>query len=90
MLEKEILINNQSGLHARPAAVFVKTAQQFEANITICLKDKTVNAKSLLHILTLGADKGSTIIIRAEGNDEEDAIHALQKTLLSDEFLEKA
>ena len=83
MVSKKVKISNATGLHARPASNFVKTAMQFESAITISLNGNTVNAKSLLHILTLGANKGAEITIQAEGVDEEAAVDALVMLLNS-------
>ncbi|MEN8240525.1 MAG: HPr family phosphocarrier protein [Chloroflexota bacterium] len=83
MLTKKVTITNETGLHARPASEFVKTAKQFKSEISVSLVDKKVNAKSLIHLLTLGADQGATIEIHADGTDEEAAIEALIKSLNS-------
>ncbi len=79
----EVLITNKSGLHARPASLFVQEANKYKSEIEINCKDKTVNAKSILSILGLGANKGSTIVISAEGEDAGVALSGLK------EFLEK-
>ena len=68
MEQAKVLIHHESGLHARPAAQFVKLAKQFSSNITVSNKGKTVNAKSMVLILTLGVDKGSEIEIAAAGD----------------------
>ncbi len=77
MEEKEVTIKNETGLHARPATVFVKKASSFTADIKISKDDKTVNAKSIMGVMSLGAGKGSKVNIRAEGEDEKEAIEAL-------------
>jgi phosphocarrier protein len=76
------------GLHARPAALFVQTAKRFTCNV-LCTKDgREADAKSILGILTLGANKGAVVTIRAEGEDEADAVAAL-KRLVEDNFGEE-
>ena len=85
MVEKETTIGPQEGLHARPAAQFVKTAKGFSSEIMIVKGDKEANAKSSMKIMTLGAKKGEEIVIRAEGNDAEEAVKALVEMISQDE-----
>ncbi|QJC33054.1 HPr family phosphocarrier protein [Enterobacteriaceae endosymbiont of Donacia semicuprea] len=81
MLEKEIIINNNNGFHTRPAALFVKEAKNFVSNITITSNGRTVNAKSLFKIQTLGLTKGTLIILKVSGKDEKNAIEHLIKII---------
>lgn len=81
MITQTAKVTNAAGLHARPAAVFVKEANKYQAKITVRYNQKTVNAKSLLSILTLGADQGTTIEIAADGADEQAALTALLAVL---------
>lgn len=81
MLQKEITINNSHGFHTRPAALFVKEAKNFISDITITSKGKTVNAKSLFKIQTLGLTKGTLIILKTSGIDEKNAIEHLTKII---------
>ena len=85
MQEIKLTINHKVGLHARPASVFVQTATKFSSDIEITYGDKTVNAKSILAVLTLGAHQGAEIIIKAEGPDADEALKAL-KDLVQDNF----
>ena len=85
MVEKETTIGPQEGLHARPAAQFVKTAKGFSSEIMIVKGDKEANAKSSMKIMILGAKKGDEIVIRAEGNDAEEAVEALVELISQDE-----
>jgi phosphotransferase system HPr (HPr) family protein len=85
MVEKETTIGPQEGLHARPAAQFVKTAKGFSSEIMIVKGDKEANAKSSMKIMTLGAKKGDEVVIRAEGNDAEEAVEALVDLISQDE-----
>lgn len=77
MPEREAKIVNKLGIHARPAAEIVKTAGKFKSSITIVRDDLEVNAKSIMGVMMLAAEFGSTIVIRALGEDAEAAIDAL-------------
>ena len=77
MLETRLTISHKVGLHARPAALFVKTAQEFQADVTLEKDGQEVNAKGILGILTLGVNQGDTVTLRASGSDEEEAVEAL-------------
>ena len=80
-VEKKITIRNETGLHARPAALFVQIANKFESSITIIKDDQTVNGKSIMGILMLAAEKGSRISIIADGKDAEEAVVELSEIL---------
>ena len=84
MISKEVLINNQVGLHTRPATFFIQKANEFKSSIWIEKDDRRVNAKSLLGVLSLGIVKGTTITIIADGADQEEAIETLSKLIDSD------
>ena len=73
----ELVIENQSGLHARPAAAFVKMANNFRAEITVTKDGESVNGKSIMGLMMLAAASGTTISISAEGEDASAAILAL-------------
>ncbi|MGA2083420.1 MAG: HPr family phosphocarrier protein [Holophaga sp.] len=77
MPEIRLTITNAVGLHARPAALFVQEANKFAADITVLLGEEQADAKSILDLLLLGAGKGCTISVRAEGPDAEAALAAL-------------
>ena len=77
MVQKEFIINNKLGLHARPAALFVKVSNRFESEIWVEKDDEQVNGKSIMGVLTLAAEFGSELTVRAEGTDAEDAVTAL-------------
>jgi len=79
MPEIKLTITHKVGLHARPASIFVKTAAEFSSDIEVTHGDKTVNAKSILAVLTLGAHQGSEIVVKAEGDDAQDALSALEE-----------
>ena len=77
MCVKDVLIQNQVGLHARPATFFIQKANEFKSQIWVEKEERRVNAKSLLGVLSLGIVGGTTIRIIADGNDEETAVNAL-------------
>ncbi|MPW24820.1 HPr family phosphocarrier protein [Alkalibaculum sp. M08DMB] len=79
MVYKKIIIGNKSGLHARPASLFVELANKFKSEIFIKKENTTVNAKSIMGVMTLGVRKDTEIIIEAIGSDEEEALDALVK-----------
>lgn len=81
VVEKKIVIKNKTGLHARPAAIFVQIANKFDSEISVKRGNQTVNGKSIMGILMLAAGKGSKILIKAEGLDSEAAVNALEKLL---------
>jgi phosphotransferase system HPr (HPr) family protein len=85
MAERETTVGPKEGLHARPAAQFVKKAKQFSSDIVVIKSDKEANAKSSLKVMTLGAKKGDSITIRAEGEDAEEAVEALAELISADE-----
>ncbi|HWQ78424.1 MAG TPA: HPr family phosphocarrier protein [Anaerovoracaceae bacterium] len=85
MLELNLILNNKSGLHARPASLFTKEASKYSSTITVVKDGKEYNAKSILHILGMGAVKGTKLTIIAEGADEKAAIDSL-KVLADQDF----
>ncbi|UCD23354.1 MAG: HPr family phosphocarrier protein [Gemmatimonadota bacterium] len=76
-VERKVTIVNRLGLHARPAAEFVKVASKFEAEITVSKDSMEVNGKSILGVMTLAAECGSQLVLRATGADAETALDAL-------------
>jgi phosphocarrier protein len=85
MQRKEFFIQNKVGLHARPAAVLVQTANRFKSNITIAKDGRVVSAKSIIGVLSLGAEKGSVITVETEGVDEQEAMKSIE-TLVNENF----
>lgn len=83
MYVKEVVVQNQVGLHARPATFFIQCANEFRASIWIEEGEKRVNAKSLLGVLSLGVVGGTKIRIIADGLDEEEAVGKLVKLVES-------
>ncbi|MEX1186544.1 MAG: HPr family phosphocarrier protein [Gemmatimonadaceae bacterium] len=88
MIERQVQIMNRLGLHARPAAEIVKTAAKFQSNITLTRDDLEVNGKSIMGVMMLAAEFGSTITLRADGSDEEQAVEALA-ALVTTKFRER-
>ena len=84
LISKEVLVNNQVGLHARPATFFIQKANEFKSSIWIEKEDRRVNAKSLLGVLSLGIVKGTEVKIVADGVDESSAIQTLSELIDSD------
>ena len=77
MVKKEVSVQNKTGLHARPASEFVKKASTFKSSIFIEFKDWSINAKSIVGILSAGIGYGSKLVLTAEGEDEEEALRVL-------------
>jgi phosphocarrier protein len=82
---KEATVNNQVGLHARPATFFIQKANEFKSSIWVEKDERRVNAKSLLGVLSLGIIKGTSINLIADGVDEKEAVEALVE-LISGNF----
>ena len=77
MPSKEITVSNKLGIHARPAAQFVKTASEFEAEILVEKDGEEVNGKSIMGLMMLAAGQGSVLKLIAEGADAEEALQSL-------------
>ena len=89
MIERTVTIANKNGLHARPAAEIVKTAAKFKSEITLVRDDLEVNGKSIMGVMMLAAEYGSSLVLRADGNDAEEAVSALSQ-LIESKFGESA
>ena len=83
-IEKVITIKNKSGLHARPAALFVQIANKYDSSIAVRKGKQEVNGKSIMGIMMLAAGKGDKVSICADGDDAEEALRELESLLLSD------
>ena len=79
----ELILQNKTGLHARPASQFVQEASKFKSRLNIIKDGDKFNAKSIMAILSMGAGKGTKLIIEAEGEDEKEAAQALKNLLNS-------
>ncbi len=84
MYSQEAVVNNQVGLHARPATFFIQKANEFKCAIWVEREERKVNAKSLLGVLSLGIVKGTAINLIADGSDEKEAVDALVGLISSD------
>jgi len=84
MVKRKLIIQNKYGLHARPAVEFVQIASKYDADITISKDGVEVNGKSMMGVLMLAADKGSEVILKAEGKDEDELIEALSELLMKE------
>ncbi|MBD3297272.1 MAG: HPr family phosphocarrier protein [candidate division Zixibacteria bacterium] len=77
MTERAVTVTNPLGVHARPSALLVQTASKFQSDIWFVKDGQEVNGKSMLGVMTLAAEMGSTVVIRANGPDEERAVEEL-------------
>jgi len=85
MPEITLTVHHEVGLHARPASQFVQIAKRFASDITVAHGEREANAKSILGVLTLGANQGAVITVRADGEDADQALAALE-VLVADNF----
>lgn len=83
MIRKPMTVQLASGLEARPVAVLVQVASQYESKIYVEIDNKKVNAKSIMGMMTLGLNTGESVVVSAEGTDEEAAIENIEKYLSS-------
>ena len=81
MIVRKLIIKNEYGLHARPAALFVQTASGYDAEVTISKDGLEVNGKSIMGVMMLAAEMGSEIILKVEGKEEKESIQALTNLL---------
>ncbi len=79
MVEKEILVTNPKGIHARPSALIAKTAMQFSSEITLIKDDVVADARNVMNLLMLSASFGSLLRLRVSGEDEQAAADAIEK-----------
>ena len=83
MFSKEVVVQNQVGLHARPATFFIQKANEFKSSVWVEKDERKVNAKSLLGVLSLGITKGTSIALIADGADEQEAVTTLVNLIAS-------
>jgi len=83
-VRKEVTIKNPQGLHARPAALFVQITSKFNSDVSIEKAGERVNGKSIMGILTLGAQKDCYVIIEAIGDDDQEVVDALEELLIKE------
>lgn len=82
-MERKITIQNETGIHARPAGLIVKEAAKFKSSITIEKDGKEYNAKSIMSLMAMAAAKGEEITIKANGEDEQEALSAIADFILT-------
>jgi phosphocarrier protein len=80
-IERTVTIGSTSGLHARPAAIFVQNAKGFQCQVTLSKNEKTANAKSILSVLALGVEQGDQVVLKTDGDDAVPAIDKLASLL---------
>lgn len=83
MLSKDVIVNNGTGLHARPATLLVKKASSFKSDVSIEFNGKKANVKSLIGVLSLGVTKGANITVVASGDDEALAVEEIANLIAS-------
>ncbi len=86
MIEKSFTITNKLGIHARPAGLLVKTCSRYKSSAFISNEGHEVNAKSIMGVLMLGAAFGSAIHLRLDGEDEQEAMQALEDLIVNRHF----
>jgi len=87
-IKRVVVVPNKQGMHARPAEMFVRRAQQFQSKIEIVREGYRIEAKSIMNLLTLGAAQGTELTLEAEGSDAQEAVDALAEVIEKD-FLEE-
>lgn len=83
-VQRTVVISNPQGLHARPAELLARLAMQFESEVEVIRDDQCVDAKSILHVLTLGAGQGAEIVLQARGADAQQAVEAIARLVQND------
>ena len=83
MTDKEVIITNDTGLHSRPADLFVRTAKLYDSRITLFKGEKSADAKNIIKVILLNASQGTVIRIEADGRDEDDALKDLTSLIES-------
>jgi phosphocarrier protein HPr len=81
MAQKTFTVTAETGIHARPATLLVQTASKFDSDVHLEYKEKKVNLKSIMGVMSLGVGKDAQITIITEGSDEEEALKSLEETL---------
>ncbi|MCI5644863.1 MAG: HPr family phosphocarrier protein [Treponema porcinum] len=88
MVEKLLTVKNRAGIHARPAAIIAQTANKFECEVMLARDDTTVNAKSIMGVITMAAGYNTVLTLRTEGTDEKEAADAIE-ALFNSKFEEE-
>ena len=85
-IRKEIVVKNKQGLHARPAAMFIQIVSKYNASVVLEKDKERVNGRSIMGILTLGAQENSSLIVEADGDDAEEVVNEIEKLLSQESF----
>ena len=88
MVEKLLTVKNRAGIHARPAAIIAQTANKFECEVMLARDDTTVNAKSIMGVITMATGYNTVLTLRTEGTDEKEAADAIE-ALFNSKFEEE-
>ena len=88
MAKKTFTVIDETGIHARPATLLVSTASKFNSDVKLAYKEKEVNLKSIMGVMSLGIPKGASITITTEGADEEEALKGLADVLAKEGLAE--
>lgn len=83
-IKKEFIVKNAQGLHARPAALFVQIVSKYNSNVTVQKGSERINGKSIMGILTLGANKGTVLTVEVDGEDAENLIKEIEELFNKD------
>lgn len=84
MLQKEIKVCNETGIHARPAGVIAHRASQYKSDITIIHKGEEYDAKSIISVMAMAADMGDDLLVKADGQDEQEALDGIVNLILNE------
>jgi phosphocarrier protein len=84
-MERTVTLGSKSGLHARPAALFVQQARSYQSQVTLLKGQRTADGKSILSVMTLGAQQGDQLTLQISGSDAEIALHTLARLLEGDQ-----
>ena len=88
MEKRDFHVTAETGIHARPATILVQTASKFSSDINLVYNEKSVNLKSIMGVMSLGVGQGADVTITAEGDDEADAMKAIEETMASENVAE--
>ncbi len=85
----EVQIKNKAGLHARPSSLFVQTASEYDSDVIVKCDDEEVNGKSIMGLMLLAAEQGRTLVLEADGEDEDHLLEALRELIEVKKFNEE-
>ena len=88
MEKRDFHVTAETGIHARPATILVQTASKFSSDINLVYNEQSVNLKSIMGVMSLGVGQGADVTITAEGDDEADAMKAIEETMTSENLAE--